>query len=82
MDSQGWSSGRGIGSAGEVGGLWMRAFRPSYFGAAEEFTFPDPVEDRIRTGKLKVYAKRAEAKMPLFPDEPVLPSPEDQDQGD
>ena len=44
----------------------MRAFRPSLFGSLEEEESVDPVEQIVRTAKMEVYAKRAEAHQPLF----------------
>jgi hypothetical protein len=43
----------------------MRAFRPSRFGVAEEVSI-DPAHEVERVVKMKVYAKRAQAREPLF----------------
>ena len=44
----------------------MRAFRPSRFGSLEEEESVDPAEQIVRLAKMEVYAKRAEAHLPLF----------------
>lgn len=46
----------------------MRAFRPSMFGALDEPAL-DPGEELARIAKMQVYARRAEARLPLFQEE-------------
>ena len=48
----------------------MRAFRPSRFAPVEENE-----EDRhpVKEANMEVYARRAEAGMPLFDGPPLLP---------
>ena len=41
----------------------MRAFRPSRFAPAEEYEEED---QRAKDAKVELYAKRAQAGMPLF----------------
>jgi hypothetical protein len=47
----------------------MRAFRPSQFAPAEEV---EEDQQRVKDANVKVYAKRAEAGMPLFEGLPPL----------
>ena len=58
----------GVGPAMGIGGWRMRAFRPSRFGALDEAAC-DPVEELTRIAKVQMYARRAEAKQPLFQEE-------------
>jgi hypothetical protein len=58
----------GEGPPGPCGGICMRAFRPSRFGAMEE-QIHDPAEEIARIAKVESYARRAQSHQPLFDDD-------------
>ena len=53
----------------------MRAFRPSQFAPLEDGQPEDPIVADARQQNVVVYAKRAEARVPLFEEPKPQPDP-------
>jgi hypothetical protein len=47
----------------------MRAFRPSYFAREEDFS---DEADQTKQDNVQIYAKRAQAGLPLFGSIPII----------